>query len=155
MRRRLFLFFCLLALSLSLFAEGTACLNSSLADLWSLAGGSVDISVQDAIDRGFASPGCILVDNASGRNIDTERLVAASPDLVLGSVDTASHVRLSSLMDSIGVEMILVKEDSFSDFLSVYRQLTGITGRDDLWLEHGIGQKAAIEETIARCQERE
>ena len=134
-----------------LSAVKTACLNSSLADLWQLAGGSVDITVEESVERGFASPEALLVDSASGRNINTELLVAAEPDLVIGSADTASHVRLSSFLDKAGIDMILVDMDSFDDFLSVFHTLTDITGRSDLYEKYGEGQKTAIEEIIANA----
>ena len=152
MKRRLFLLLCLIIISLMpLSAVKTACLNSSLADLWQLAGGSVDITVEESVERGFASPGALLVDSASGRNINTELLVAAEPDLVIGSADTASHVRLSSFLDKAGIDMILVDMDSFDDFLSVFHTLTDITGRSDLYEKYGEGQKTAIEEIIANA----
>ena len=134
-----------------LSAVKTACLNSSLADLWQLAGGSVDITVEESVERGFASPEALLVDSASGRNINTELLVAAEPALVIGSADTASHVRLSSFLDKAGIDMILVDMDSFDDFLSVFHTLTDITGRSDLYEKYGEGQKTAIEGIIAKA----
>lgn len=152
MKLRLFLLLCLIIISLMpLSAVKTACLNSSLADLWQLAGGSVDITVEESVERGFASPEALLVDSASGRNINTELLVAAEPDLVIGSADTASHVRLSSFLDKAGIDMILVDMDSFDDFLSVFHTLTDITGRSDLYEKYGEGQKTAIEEIIANA----
>ena len=152
MKLRLFLLLCLIIISLMpLSAVKTACLNSSLADLWKLAGGSVDITVEESVERGFASPEALLVDSASGRNINTELLVAAEPDLVIGSADTASHVRLSSFLDKAGIDMILVDMDSFDDFLSVFHTLTDITGRSDLYEKYGEGQKTAIEEIIANA----
>lgn len=152
MKLRLFLLLCLIIISLMpLSAVKTACLNSSLADLWKLAGGSVDITVEESVERGFASPEALLVDSASGRNINTELLVAAEPDLVIGSADTASHVRLSSFLDKAGIDMILVDMDSFDDFLSVFHTLTDITERSDLYEKYGEGQKTAIEEIIANA----
>lgn len=149
MLRRLFLFFCtLLCLAMPLFALKTACLNSSIADLWTLAGGSVDISVGEAVERGFAPPDASLVDDGSGRMVNAEVLLANLPDLVLGSVDTLSHVRLKSLMDDLGLDMLLIREDSFEDFLSVFKTLTDITSRPDLYQKYGIMQKEGIDRII-------
>lgn len=131
-----------------LFALKTACLNSSIADLWTLAGGSVDISVGEAVERGFAPPDASLVDAGSGRMVNAEVLLAYLPDLVLGSVDTLSHVRLKSLMDDLDLDMLLIREDSFEDFLSVFKTLTDITSRPDLYLKYGIMQKEGIDRII-------
>lgn len=149
MFKRLFLFLSVfLCVSLSVSAMRTACLNSSIADLWALAGGTVDITVGEAVERGFADEDAILVDSSSGRNINIEILVSSQPDLVLGSVDTVSHVRLKALLDDIGIDMILIREDCYEDFLSIFRTLTGLTGREDLYQEYGEGQKKGIEELI-------
>ena len=133
----------------------TACLNSSIADLWKLAGGSVDITVAEAQERGFADDSAILVDSSSGRNINLEVLISAEPDLVLGSVDTESHVRLKAFLCDISVDMLLIKQDSFDDFLSIFKTLTGITGRNDLYQEYGEGQREGIEELIEESKEAE
>lgn len=151
-------FLCLLmlpALLSPLHAFTTACLNSSIADLFLLAGGSVDITVQDSIDRGFVPDDVLLADSASGMNINREILISGAPDLVLGSADTVSHVKLKRFLDERGVDMILIKQDSFEDFLSVFRTLTEITGREDLFVKYGLGQKAAIEEIIEECRGEE
>ncbi len=154
MIRRLFLLLSVF-LSFQLYAGDliTACLNSSIADLWNLAGGSVDVTVQEAVDRGYASPDAIIIDSASGRNISSEKLIEAAPDLILGSVDTSSHVRLKSFMDSIGWNMILIRQDSFQDFLEVLKTLADITGRSDLYEKYGLGQEAEIDGIIEECKE--
>ena len=151
-------FLCLLmlpALLSPLHAFTTACLNSSIADLFLLAGGSVDITVQDSVDRGFVPDDVLLADSASGMNINREILISGAPDLVLGSADSASHVKLKRFLDERGVDMILIKQDSFEDFLSVFRTLTEITGREDLFVKYGLGQKAGIEEIIEKCRGKE
>ncbi len=149
MFKSLFLFLSLIiSFSSPLYALKTACLNSSIADLWALAGGTVDITVGEAVERGFADEDAILVDSSSGRNINIEILISSQPDLILGSVDTVSHVRLKALLDDIGIDMILIREDCYEDFLSIFRTLTGLTGREDLYQEYGEGQKKGIEEMI-------
>ena len=51
--------------------------------------------------------------------------------------------------------MILIKQDSFEDFLSVFRTLTEITGRSDLFVKYGLGQKDDIEAIIEECRGKE
>ncbi len=154
--RRLFLFLSfMLFLFLPLWADGVACLNSSIADLWHLAGGVVDITVGEAVERGFASPEAILVDNASGRNINRELLIASEPDLIIGSEDTSSHLQLKDFMDKHGKKMILVRQDDFDDFLSYFQLFCSITGRDDLWQEHGEAQKQEINDIIVAAKAHE
>lgn len=152
MHSRLLLSFLVFLLSVSpCHALRTACLNSSLADLWSLAGGSVDITVAEASERGFADESALLVDGASGRNINSELLFASRPDFIIGSADTASHVRLKDFCDSASIDMMLVNLDSFDDFLSCFRTLTEMTGRPDLFEKYGLGQKAGIDDLIRKA----
>ena len=66
--------------------EKVAVLLSSLADLWITAGGEVDITVGESVERGFARENVILVDAGAGKTIDLEGLIAAKPDFVLYSV---------------------------------------------------------------------
>ena len=63
--------------------ETVAVLLSSLADLWITAGGTVDITVGETVERGFAPENVILVDAGAGKTIDLEGLIAARPDFVL------------------------------------------------------------------------
>ena len=115
----------------------------------------MDITVSEAVERGFASPEAILADSSSGRNINTEVLIFSKPDLVIGSADTASHVRLKTLMDEMGIPMMLVTEDSFADFLSVFRILTEITGRQDLYNLYGLSQQDSIGKIIVKASSYE
>lgn len=151
--KRLFLYFYLSALLLfPLPASRVACLNSSLADLWTLAGGTVDITVAEAVERGFASADALLCGSASGRDINLEVLVASRADLVIGSADTASHVRLASFLDSNGIDVLLFRQDCFDDFLSAFRILTSMTEREDLFEKYGSGQERGIEEVIMQAE---
>ena len=155
MDRRLFLFFCVLTAVLFSVFPKTACLNSSIADLWVLSGGTVDLTVGESVERGITESGVLLLDNGSGRNINREMLVDVEPDLVLGSADTASHVRLKAFLDEIHIPMILIEEDSFDDFLEIYGTLTSITGREDLYSIYGIGQKEEIGKIILEAEKEE
>ena len=78
--------------------ETVAVLLSSLADLWITAGGSVDITVGETVERGFAPETVILVDGGAGKTIDLERLVAAKPDFVLYSSDLAGQLECADTL---------------------------------------------------------
>lgn len=130
----------------------TACLNSSLADLWNLAGGSVAITVKDAVDKGYASEDAILVDNGAGIRIDEEMLIYSQPSFVLASPDTASHVKSVEKLERLLIPVALIRLESFEDFYDHFSVLTDLTGRKDLFEIYGIGQKARIEEIIERTK---
>ena len=107
---------------------------------------------REAVERGFASADALLCGSASGRDINLEVLVASRAALVIGSADTASHVRLASFLDSNGIDVLLFRQDSFDDFLSAFRILTSMTEREDLFEIYGTGQEKGIEEVIMRAE---
>ena len=69
-----------------------AVLTSSLADLWLTAGGSVEITVGESLERGFAAETVILVDDGAGKTINLEALIAAEQDFVLYSSDLSGQL---------------------------------------------------------------
>ena len=55
--------------------QRVAVLMSSLAEVWALAGGKIDITVGESVERGFAGGSVILVDLGAGKTINTELLI--------------------------------------------------------------------------------
>ena len=62
--------------------QKVAVLTSSLADLWITAGGTVEITVGESLERGLVEE-AVLVDEGAGKTVDLERLIQARPDFVL------------------------------------------------------------------------
>lgn len=83
--------------------EKVAVLLSSLADLWITAGGSVDITVGESVERGFAPETVILVDDGAGKTIDLEGLIAANPDFVLYSSDLSGQLECADTLRTAGI----------------------------------------------------
>jgi iron complex transport system substrate-binding protein len=71
--------------------QKVAVLFSSFADIWVTAGGSVDVTVGESVERGFAPSDVILVDSGAGKSIDTELLIASKPDFVICSADVPAQ----------------------------------------------------------------
>lgn len=154
--RRLFLFLFTSFFSICLsFSAKVACLNTSLADLYKLAGGDVCITVKDALEKKIADEDAVLVDSGSGMNINSEILIKAEPDLVLLSSDTKAHINLIPLLSALDIPYIVIRQDSFSDFMSVFKCLTEITGRPDLYEEYAVKQKNEIEKIKEKARAEE
>ena len=82
--------------------QTVAVLTSSLADLWITAGGNVDITVGETVERGFVDANVLLVDDGAGKTVNLERLVAAQPDLVLYSSDLSGQAECAqALLDVV------------------------------------------------------
>lgn len=121
-----------------------AALLGSFADVWCLAGGSLVAAPRDAWeDFELSKEG--VVDLGGAHSPSLEALLSSSPDLVLASASTASHVALLESLEAAGIAVIYFDVDCFADYLSMLRVCTEITGRDDLYQKNGL----ALQEQIA------
>lgn len=132
-----------------------ALLNSSLADAWVLAGGNVSITIEEAVERGFADEDAVIVANSSGMRIDTELLYVSRPDLIIGSADLPSHAALYERFSGLGIPVALFRMESFDEFLEVFSILTDITGRKDLFERYTKDQISRIERLKQKAREME
>jgi iron complex transport system substrate-binding protein len=113
--------------------QKVAVLFSSYAEMWTLAGGEVNITVGESVERGFADESTVLVDSGAGKTIDREILIASAPDFVIASADIAAQAELAGYLDSVGIPCALFRVDSFYDYAEVMEDLCAITERDDLY----------------------
>jgi iron complex transport system substrate-binding protein len=113
--------------------QKVAVLFSSYAEMWTLAGGDVSITVGESVERGFADANTVLVDSGAGKTIDREILIASAPDFVIASADIAAQAELAGYLDSVGIPCALFRVDSFYDYADVMDDLCKITERDDLY----------------------
>lgn len=129
--------------------QTVAVLFSSYAEMWTLAGGEVAVTVGESVERGFASEGVTLVDVGAGKQIDREALLTAEPDLVIASADIAAQAELADLLDSLGIPCALFRVDCFSDYAEAMRHLCAITERPDLYEKNVTAVGAEIEKILA------
>jgi len=131
--------------------ENVAILFSSFAEIWTLSGGEVDITVGDSIKRGFADEGVVLVDDGAGHtSINTEILVSALPDLVICTSDYAVQAECAEYLNSVGIPSAVFRVESVEDYLSVLKIFTDINGRADIYEEHGASIASKIDSLIGK-----
>jgi iron complex transport system substrate-binding protein len=135
--------------------ETVAVLFSSLAEIWMLAGGEVDVTVGETVERGFASADAILVDGGAGKSIDTERLLAAAPDLVIGSADIPAQVEACRQMARAGIPTALFRLDTLEDYLFVLKLCTELTGVPDAYETYGLAVEKEAQQVLASVKEWE
>ena len=135
--------------------ETVAVLLSSLADLWLTAGGTVDITVGETVERGFAPETVILVDAGAGKTIDLEALIAAKPDFVLYSADLSGQLECADTLRAAGIPAAGFKMETFSDYLRVLKICTDLLGTPERYEQYGTALKAEIEALIAQTRSRE
>ena len=63
--------------------ENVAVLFSSFADMWSLAGGKVSVTVGESIERGICESSVLLVDKGAGKSINLDLLISYKPKIEL------------------------------------------------------------------------
>ena len=135
--------------------ETVAVLLSSLADLWGTAGGTVDITVGETVERGFADASVILVDEGAGKTINLEALIAAEPDLVLYSSDLAGQLECTDALRAAGIPAAGFAVETFDDYLRVLKICTDILGTPERYAEFGTALEAEIDAMIAAVQSQE
>lgn len=135
--------------------QKVAVLLSSLADLWITAGGSVDITVGETIERGFAEANVILVDDGAGKTINLEALIAAQPDFVLYSADLSGQRSCADTLRGAGIPAAGFAVETFEDYLRVLKICTDIMGTPERYEQYGTALKAEIDAMIAAAQAQE
>ena len=126
--------------------ETVAVLFSSYAEVWKLAGGTVSVTVGESVERGFVSKEVTLVDEGAGKTIDHELLLAAQPDLIIGSADIAAQTEVCDTLSAGGIPCALFRVDTFEDYLSMLKICTDITGDNAAYETYGTAVQKQITE---------
>ena len=108
--------------------ERVAVLFSSFADIWLTAGGRVDITVGESVERGLVPDGTPLVDDGAGKTINGELLLSSSPDFVIGSADLEGQIQTVEFLRRQGVPAAVFHVETFGDYLEMLKNCTDITG---------------------------
>jgi len=131
--------------------ETVAVLFSSLAEIWLDAGGEIDISVGETVERGFAPEGIQLVDEGAGKTINMELLISLQPDLVILSEDIPAQAEAVPTLEKARIATLSCRVESFSDYLSTLEKMTRITGNKDA-LDAGLIMQKKIDGILAAAQ---
>ncbi len=137
------------SVSLKFRPKKVAVLFSSYAEMWTLAGGEVAVTVGESIERGSAPEGTSLVDSGAGKTIDREALLAAEPDFVIASADIGAQAELAAYLDTVGIPCALFRVDCFADYANAMRHLCEITARYDLYEKNVTDVGAEIEKILS------
>lgn len=129
-----------------------AVLTSSLADLWCTAGGSVDITVGETVERGFAGENAVLVDTGAGKTIDLEGLIAAKPDFVLYSAELAGQKKCAEVLRAAGIPAAGFSVETFEDYLRLLKICTDILQTPERYQTYGVQLQTRVGELIALAQ---
>lgn len=128
--------------------ERVVSLYGSFAECWMLAGGELVGTTEDAVtERGLAlGEGTSIVGSVKEPNL--EAIIAASPDFVILSADTANQVKFHDALTQAGIPHAYYRVDAFSDYLAMLQQFCEMTGRPDLYETNGLAVQAQIDRVL-------
>lgn len=126
-----------------------AVLFSSFADIWTLAGGEIYVTVGETVERGFANEDVLLVDSGAGKTVNTELLISYAPDLVICSADIKAQTDAAQLLNSVGIDAACFRVEAFADYLRVLDIFTDITENKDAYKKHGEEMADGISSLLA------
>lgn len=117
--------------------QTVAVLLSSLAQVWTIAGGTVSITVGETVERGIVDDTVILVDDGAGKTINMELLLKAEPDLVIYSTELAGQVECAETLRNVGIPAAGFRVDTFDEYLDMLMICTKLTERPERYDLYG------------------
>lgn len=128
--------------------QRVAALIGSFAQVWTLSGGEVVSTANDAwtsFDLGLDES---VVDLGKTTEISLELLLGSDPDLIIASAKTDIDVELMPTFDEMGIPTAYFDVNTFDEYLDMLQICTQITGRDDLYQANGLDVKARVDKVI-------
>lgn len=132
--------------------QKVAVLTSSLADLWITAGGQVDITVYETVERGFVPDNVILVDDGAGKAINLELLIASEPDFVLYSSDLSGQQQCAQALRDAKIPAAGFAVETFEDYLRLLKICTDVLDQPQAYEEHGTRLQQEVTRLICLAQ---
>ncbi len=132
--------------------QKVAVLFSSYAEVWTLAGGTVGVTVGESVERGFVPQETPLVDGGAGKTVDMERLLAEEPDFVIGSADIPAQVEACEAAAQAGIPAALFQVDTLEDYLSMLKICTDITGNAQAYQTYGTQVAEDVQKILRKVQ---
>lgn len=135
----------------------------SFAQVWLLAGGQLAAATRDAWEEGGITrdgrvPGLEgsqpsdspIVDLGSLKKPSVETMVEAGVDFVLLSAKLEEHLQLQDQLEALGIPCAYFEVELFQDYLEMLKVCTDLTGREDLYRQHGADVADRIQGAVRR-----
>lgn len=130
-------------------ADRTAVLIGSFAEVWTLGGGKVVASPDDAWNDLDIELDEECVNLGKINSLSMEKLIASNPDFVLASPNIRQDVSWCDTLDKMGIPVAYFEVFDFNDYLRLFEIVTDITGRKDLFEKYGSSVKTEVDEILS------
>ena len=134
--------------------QRVAALLGSFADMWVLAGGSVQASADDAWEDFELTMPEDAINLGKTKSISLEKLFEAEPDFIMASTNTRVHMEWKETLEQSGIPTAYFDVADFDDYLRVLKICTDITGREDLYKQNGLDIQSQIQAVLEKSDER-
>ena len=131
--------------------KNVAVLFSSYAEIWQLAGGTIDITVEETVNRNLVSKEEVkLVGQGSGKEFNYELLLSYQPDLVILTADYEAQLKLADQLRMFKIPVLVLKVESFLDYLKALSIFTEILDTKDQYNLYGDNVLSQVENVLGK-----
>ena len=132
-----------------------AVLSGSLAEIWTLAGGSLAVVTEDAYEEEnrLLAISEDTVSAGSLKHPGMEILASEEVDLVILSAALEGQVSMAETLEQLQIPAIYLSVESFWDYLDALKLLTEITGCQDGYETYGAAVEERVQSQVARQDE--
>lgn len=133
--------------------ERVAVLIGSFADLWCLAGGreSIAAAADDSWTEFELGLGENVINLGGVKTPSVEKLLAAEPQLVIGSARTAADVALAPMLEELGIPVLYFDVSSFEDYLRMLNICCTISGHPENYETYGTSLQTQVDAAVEKA----
>ena len=131
--------------------EKVVVLQASIADVWSLSGGTYIGVSSEYTDYGLELGSASIVGTVKHPSLET--VVSLGPDLVIYSPDIEGQSSVASSLKDMGISAFAAKIDSFNDYLFCLKAFTNINENSLAYTEKGTVVDGKIKDIISSVPE--
>lgn len=129
-----------------------AAMIGSFAEIWHLAGGEESLAAASgdawtSFELGLRED---VADLGAIKEPNLEVLLAAEPDLILASINTAVNLELQAAFAQAGIPAAYFEVDCFDDYLRMLEVCTRLTGCPERYETYGTGIRAQVDAAVQR-----
>lgn len=134
--------------------QRVAPLLGSFAQVWTLAGGTVHATAEDAWDDLNLELPETAINLGHTKNLSLELLLEANPDFILASVNTRQQVQWQETLEATGIPIAYFDISDFDDYLRLLAICTDITGNKELYEKNGVEVQKQIDSVLVQSKAR-